>query len=187
MQVLDTNTFENTIRVYYPRVVGFVSLLHTKSDAEDIAQEVFAYLWKKRFSLSFPDERSLFSWLIRVAKSKSFDVFRKKSRNREVDSLDNIELAFAELCDEDFFETIGRKDLYNRILSYLDELPKSRREVFELAYVSELSAKEISELLNMPIRTVENHLYQSLKFLKEKAKTDKLLVLPILFLIIVLS
>ncbi|MGN1226785.1 MAG: RNA polymerase sigma factor [Candidatus Cryptobacteroides sp.] len=78
MQVLDKYTFERVIQDYYPKVVGFVSLLHSKADSEDIAQEVFAYLWDKRLTLTFNDERFLFAWLIRVAKSKSFDVFRKK-------------------------------------------------------------------------------------------------------------
>lgn len=187
MQVLDKYTFKRVIRDYYPKVVGFVSLLHSKADSEDIAQEVFAYLWDKRLTLTFSDERFLFAWLIRVAKSKSYDVFRKKSRNGIIDSLDELELAFAELSDEDFFEDLGRKDLYSRIISYLGELPEKRKEVFELSYVSGLSAKEISEVLNMPIRTVENHLYQTLKFLKERVKADKILIFPILFLISLFS
>ena len=51
-------------------------------------------------------------------------------------------------------------------------LPNDRypldRDVFRLYYVNNFSAKEISELLNMPLRTVENHIYQALRYLRGK-------------------
>ena len=53
-------------------------------------------------------------------------------------------------------------------MSRADELPEDRRSVFRRSYINNLSAKEISELMNMPVRTVENHLYQALKFLRER-------------------
>lgn len=49
-----------------------------------------------------------------------------------------------------------------------DQLPQERRDVFRLYYVNNFSAKEISELLNMPLRTVENHIYQALRYLRGK-------------------
>ena len=56
MTITNEQSFEAIIRGYYPRVVGYVSLIHSRIDAEDIAQDVFATLWEKRCSLEFPDE-----------------------------------------------------------------------------------------------------------------------------------
>ena len=77
MFIVDENTFDTLIREYYPRVVGYISLLHSRVDAEDISQDVFAILWEKRHSLNFNDESHLNAWLLRVAKTKSIDRLRR--------------------------------------------------------------------------------------------------------------
>jgi len=169
--IVDENTFDTLIREYYPRVVGYISLLHSRVDAEDISQDVFAILWEKRHSLNFNDESHLNAWLLRVAKTKSIDRLRRKKSSsvvRSLDSLTDIEIDYLMTHGDEVFEKLGRKDLFERILDLSDELPEIRKKVFRLSYLNDMSSKDISELLGLPLRTVENHLYQSLKYLRSK-------------------
>ena len=69
---------------------------------------------------------------------------------------------------DEVFEKLGRKDLFEKILDLSDELPEIRKKVFRLSYLNDMPSKDISELLGLPLRTVENHLYQSLKYLRSK-------------------
>ena len=174
MGYVNTESFERIIKAYYPKIVGFASLLHSRQDAEDIAQEVFISLWNKRSSLDFPDDAHLNAYLMKAARSRSIDKLRRKASGFQTESLSYIkkqELEWFEGSCEDLFERIGRKDLYEKIMNLADELPEDRRSVFRLSYINNLSAKEISELMDMPVRTVENHLYQALKFLRERMGT----------------
>lgn len=174
MGYVNTESFERIIKAYYPKIVGFASLLHSRQDAEDIAQEVFISLWNKRSSLDFPDDAHLNAYLMKAARNRSIDKLRRKASGFQTESLSYIkkqELEWFEGSCEDLFERIGRKDLYEKIMNLADELPEDRRSVFRLSYINNLSAKEISELMNMPVRTVENHLYQALRFLRERMGT----------------
>ena len=49
----------------------------------------------------------------------------------------------------------------------LNRLPERRREVFEMSRFDGLSNKEIAEKLQMPIRTVEDHIYKTLLELRK--------------------
>ena len=172
MFVTDEKTFDRVIRDYYPRVVGYISLIHSALDAQDIAQDIFATLWEKRRSIDFNDEQHLSAWLLRAAKTRSIDRLRRKSSSQtRFSDIRNSELEWIEDNDAELFEKLGRKDLYDRILYLADELPADRREVFRLSYVSLLSARDISQITGFPLRTVENHLYQALKFLRGKIKS----------------
>lgn len=172
MTITNEQSFEAIICGYYPRVVGYVSLIHSRIDAEDIAQDVFATLWEKRHSLEFPDEDHLAAWILKCAKTKSIDRLRRKKTSSVVSSLNSLseyELDYLMENGDEFFEKLGRKDLFEKVLSLSDELPEVRRNVFRLSYVNNLPSRDISKLMDMPMRTVENHLYQALKYLRSKA------------------
>ena len=163
MTITNEQSFEAIIRGYYPRVVGYVSLIHSRIDAEDIAQDVFSTLWEKRHSLEFTDEDHLAAWILKCAKTKSIDRLRRKKTSSVVSSLNSLseyELDYLMENGDEFFE---------KVLSLSDELPEVRRNVFRLSYVNNLPSRDISKLMNMPMRTVENHLYQALKYLRSKA------------------
>ena len=87
MTITNEQSFEAIIRGYYPRVVGYVSLIHSRIDAEDIAQDVFSTLWEKRHSLEFTDEDHLAAWILKCAKTKSIDRLRRKKTSSVVSSL----------------------------------------------------------------------------------------------------
>lgn len=184
MSIVNTESFDRIIKAYYPKIVGFASLLHSRQDAEDIAQDVFSTLWNKRLSLDFQDDAHLNAWLMKVARSRSIDRLRRKAAGFQMESLSYIQkqdLEWFEGNCEDLFERIGRKDLYEKILSVADELPEVRRGVFRLSYVNNFSSKEIAKIMNMPVRTVENHLYQSLKYLRNKIIPAEFVLLLCLF------
>ena len=69
------------------------------------------------------------------------------------------------------------KELLERVLGIIDELPDKRREVFRLSFLHDMSNAEIAELLGMPRRTVEGHLYLALKFLRNRISTEELFAL----------
>ncbi|MGM9752881.1 MAG: RNA polymerase sigma factor [Candidatus Cryptobacteroides sp.] len=183
MIITEAETFDNIIRAYYPKIMAYVSLLHSRQDAEDIAQDVFSLLWDKKNTLVFNDEHHLGAWLMTSAKSKSIDLFRKQARRAGQQSLSILEQTELDwFCESgpDLFEKIGRSDLYEKILALADELPPARKNVFRLSYVSNFSAKEISQMMDMPLRTVENHLYQALRFLRSKMEVVEFIIVFLL-------
>ena len=59
----------------------------------------------------------------------------------------------------------------------LQQIPEQRREVFLLAYIEGMKAQEIAEQLDLPKRTVDSHLYLTLKYLKKNMSKKHFLLL----------
>ena len=82
-----------------------------------------------------------------------------------------------ELCDEDssLLENLYYKEVLLLIKMTLSQLPDRRRQVFEMSRFEGLSHKEIADKLQIPLRTVEDHIYKTLTELR------KMLMFVILF------
>jgi RNA polymerase sigma-70 factor (ECF subfamily) len=61
-------------------------------------------------------------------------------------------------------------EMTSEVKSAIQSLPNMMREVVELHYIDELSYKEISHHLNIPIATIEGRLYRARRKLKEDLK-----------------
>ncbi len=179
IQIGDRKVFENVIGEYYPRLVGYASMLHSAHDAEDLVQDVFLTLWDKRSTLDFPDEARLSSWLFRTARSRMIDWFRRKSVSAAVslDALQSSDIQWLQSHDDSIISALSRKDLVGRTAKLCEELPEARRNCFKFAYQYNMSAKEISKMLGIPVRTVEGHIYQTLKFLRKKMGSGDYVIL----------
>ena len=82
-----------------------------------------------------------------------------------------------DLCDEDtsLLENLYYKEVLLLVKMALDQLPPKRRQIFEMSRFEGLSHKEIAEKLQIPLRTVEDHIYKTLTELR------KVLMFVILF------
>ncbi|OUO52354.1 RNA polymerase subunit sigma-70 [Parabacteroides sp. An277] len=179
-------TFRTLFRHYYPRLKAYaLTLIGEDAPAEDIVQDTFLYVWEHRTHLSADD--SLQAYLYRLVYTRCMDHFRKMQMADRYCS--EVYEEYLHDCQEllqtegTAFDELFTKDFYQRLYELVELLPAQRREVFLLAYIEGRKAKEIAEKLQMPVRTVESHLYLALKFLKSKmTKRDfyLLLWLPVL-------
>lgn len=144
-------------------VYGYLLRLTARPDvAEDLFQEVFLKLVRKPGAYT---EREKFkAWLFTVARNAAMDHFRRESSRNSV--------YFSEgskpLTDEDApgpletavspepgpQEVLENRALGEKIGAALERLSPDQREIFYLRHYSELSFKEIAEMLGLPIGTV---------------------------------
>lgn len=165
------DTFNQLFRFYYPRVAAYVaSLIGNEMIAEDVAQDVFLYVWENRKKLSL--EAGFHAYLFQTAYSRSIDYFRKSKHAQVVNEqllIDYME-EYSSLLkgEEEMLKNLYSKDFYKELYRLLDEMPAERKEVFILAYLQGMKAKDIAVIKEMPKRTVESHLYLAMKYLKRK-------------------
>lgn len=161
--------FNSLFRHYYPRIMAYVSAMVEQEVAEDIVQDVFLQVWENRKKLYIGE--GFHSYLFQSAYTKCLDHFKKQqsagkySLHAEYAYLQEYgELLKAEAS---VMEELYTKDFYKRLYDLLDQLPAQRREVFILTYINGLKAKEVATLTQIPQRTVESHIYLTIKYLKE--------------------
>lgn len=145
-------------------------------DAEDILQEVF-YELVEATRLLMPIEH-VTGWLLRVARNRITDLFRKKKP--EIFSDAALEDEAGELLQiEDMLPSpeAGPEALYVRNVLLeelefaLDELPEEQREVFVAHEIEGRSFKEMSAASSVSVNTLLSRKRYAVLHLRERLKS----------------
>ena len=139
-------------------------LTRNPDDAQDIVQE--AYLRAFRFFGGFhgSDGRS---WFLTIVRNISYTWLKQNKSLELVTEFDDNLLYLNESGAPDPETSQVLKSESEIVLAAVDQLPLEFREVIVLRELEELSYKEISQLLNIPIGTVMSRLARARKRLQK--------------------
>lgn len=152
----ETFAIEELYKEYGSLIYGIAySLVKNKEASEDIAQNVYLKIVKMDKKL-LPNNFEM-SWLYSVTKNETMN-YIKKNRT-EI----NIEDIYEISKEDEEIEEIIDKDAYNKIITGLDERDK---EIVSLKILGDRKFREISELLDLPIGTVQWRYYRALHTIK---------------------
>lgn len=183
MQLVNREAFDELFRCYYPRLISYISSILDSKIAEDIAQDVFLYVWENRKKIYFG--QGFQSYLFQSGYTRAMDYLRKQ--HTVMDYAQNVQTDFLEIYEklarneDSILDHLYSKDFYQTLHQLLDKIPEQRRNVFLLAYVDGLKSKDIAEQCNMSQRTVESHIYLTLKFLRERLLKKDFYIFLLLF------
>lgn len=146
-----------------PLYVFSLSYLKSKEDAENVVQETFIKIWKNREKLK-PDT-SFQSYLFTIALNLIRKYFNKSARLNKLKHDILLDSSANKLNFDD------RND-YQLLLDNLDELigkmPEKRKVAFVKKKIEEKSLKKISEEMSISTKTVEYHITEAMKYLREE-------------------
>lgn len=148
---------------YYEYLVNSVyRMVPDQSTAEDLVQEVFFEIWKKRAQLEF--KISVGAYLRRAVTNRALNYIRAKKMNFEGEDAAML-LKSEEINSAKKLEI---EDLRQLIDDSIDALPDKCRTVFSMSRFEEMKYIEIAESLGISIKTVENHISKALRLLKSR-------------------
>ena len=131
-------------------------------DIEECVADVFIYLWKNPGK--FNEQRgSLKSWLCIVAKSKAIDRYRQMSKENEVSLNEDILIEGTGVLDH-----VLSGELKRELIAAVNTLGDTDREIILRRYYYQQKPKDISFVLDIPVKQVENCLYRSKLKLRDK-------------------
>lgn len=156
---MDTNKeiYFNKLYEKYKKLVYAIafSILKDKESSEDIVQKVYTKIWEMdKQKLPSTNEAC---WLYSMTKNEAIDLIKYKKKLLNIDELYYISEENKELND------VADRDSYNRIIS---GLTLQEQEIISLKILSNLSFKEISQILNIPESTVKWRYYKSIHTLQ---------------------
>ena len=162
----DKEAFRFFFEKYYSDLCNLVNVyLHDSMMAEEIAQDIFIYIWKKKGDIVI--ESSVKSYLLRSAKNKSLNYIRNEKTKLDIHSkLANFNKETIEMPDT----VMDANQLREVINAAIDSLPERCREVYILGKEKSMSYKEISEELGISVKTVESQMGKALKKLRDELK-----------------
>lgn len=164
----DLNAFKQIYIYYYERLVQLANSLikHTEA-AEEVVDDVFLKIWLKRESLSTISNLTVYLYV--ATKNQSLNhISRNQSPNSSLTDL-NYEIKDITLNAE---EKLISAELLNKINQTIQQMPAQCKLVFKLVKEDGLKYKEVAEILNISVKTVEYHISKALKQIAEKVSAN---------------
>jgi len=126
--------------------------------AEDIVQEVFTNLWKKKDEIKI--NTSLKGYLYRSTINGSLNYIEKSKRSipLEQQAIENVGA-----LTNDLIESLNHLELEERVTQAINSLPSKCKTVFLLSRYEDMKYRQIAEHLGISIKTVENQMGKALK------------------------
>ena len=149
---------------YYDTLLELaMHFLKNISLAEEVVADTFLKLWEKRETLSI--QQSPKAYLLRAIKNASLNMLKKEQYSFR-------QAASKEETDSHNPESIIQyNQLFQQVDQLISEMPTQRQLVFRLNRLDGLRYKEIAELLDISVETVQKHMTQAVKFMSlHKAK-----------------
>ena len=156
----DELALNQAFKLYYPPLYAYI-FDKTKSVelTKDVVQLTFIKLWKYRLGLK--EDIELSHQIFRIARTTMIDELRHAQTIRKAESA-----CERPALSEDINESIFYNDTRRKLEELITRMPPMRQQVFRLSRLSQYNYKEISELLSISTKTVENHISLALKFIK---------------------
>jgi len=138
-------------------------MMHNRSDAEDICQEVFV----KAILTDRSQIREMKPWLLRIASNECNSVLRRR-KNGWTKELGAYLLSRPHLSNP-VEESVDQWEIKMEFCKLYSKLPDKIRMVVTLRYMNELTVPEISNVINIPEGTVKSRLNRGIKLLQNMA------------------
>lgn len=133
--------------------------------AEEIVQDVLVYLWEHPLRFD-PERGELRSWLAMLARRRGVDWVRREVSRRPSQAVAAVlaDVTTAPGADE----TVQAHDLAGRVRRGVTELPRTLREVVELAFFAGLTYREVALQLGIPEGTAKSRIRTALHSLARR-------------------
>lgn len=158
----DAAAFGQLYDKYRGKVFSYAyTLSKSRETAEEIVQEVFLKLWQKRTSIDA--ERNFEAYLRKVTLNHLLNFFKKAARHKALQEQIFRNMEMSRTGPE---EELMEKELQRAYREAVEKLPPQKKVIYRLSRQEELTHEQIARALNLSRNTVNNHLVEALKFIR---------------------
>jgi RNA polymerase sigma-70 factor (family 1) len=149
----DQAAFKLVYASFYKRLFQFaLAIVKTREAAEEIVEDVFIRIWQKRADLSAV--RNLRVYLYTATKNTALNYLSKKARESITEPFDHINIGLDQtsVTPEQILITA---EMFKKIQDTIEALPPRCKMIFKLVREDGLKYKEIAEILNITVNTID--------------------------------
>jgi len=166
----DAAAFRAFINEHQTRVFNIIlNRVQQVQDAEEITQDVFVDVYRK--SELFRGDASVNTWLYRIAMNKCIDRLRKRGRRNSWNIPGFLTSMYKEKNEpQDFYHpgiAAENREKAAILFRAMKQLPEKQHTAWTLSELENLSYKEISEIMELSISSVESLLFRARQKLKK--------------------
>lgn len=164
----DTDAFELLVERHKDMVYGVCfSVLRSRQDAEEAAQDTFLKLFRKRDL--YDDSRALEPWLLRIAGNTSRDMARRRRATTLPGAREQQGQSVLELVEDSRMSQRSQQDLTGQAVRQEIERMSARIRVpLELRYLNGLTNVEIAQVMGISLSSVKQRLARGKDLLQSR-------------------
>ncbi|MBV4357264.1 RNA polymerase sigma-70 factor [Pinibacter aurantiacus] len=170
----DQQSFRKLFDLFAHRLANFSqAILNSRETAVEVVDDVFVKLWKNRQQAL--DIQNISVYLYTAVKNSSLNYLSKKAKEQVTDPFDFININIS--ADQTPEQKMITKELFKKIESAIDQLPPRCKMVFKLVREDGLKYKDVAEILNISINTVDAQMVIAVRRISESMRGN--LSLPV--------
>jgi RNA polymerase sigma-70 factor (family 1) len=151
----DHQAYKELYTLLYGYLFQFArTFVKSRETAEEIVSDVFIKVWEKRRDLDKIENLKVYLY---VSTRNTAYNYLEKQRRTAVNHLEDYEAEFTSVYF-DPEQLLITADMLKLIQKAIDQLPPKCKMIFRLAKEDGLKYREVAEVLNISVKTVENQL-----------------------------
>jgi RNA polymerase sigma-70 factor (ECF subfamily) len=156
----DTQAYKQLFLLFYPSLVSFaVSIIRSKEVSEEIVSDVFLKIWEKRQKLDKVENLSFY--LFTAVRNRCLNQLQDQKNRASLEISDAV-IEFKSLYHDPEQRLISAETI-KEIQKAVQDLPPRCRMIFKLVKEEGFRYKEVAELMQLSVKTVENQMSLAFK------------------------
>ena len=156
------------LQMHKPLIAFSATITHSQESSEEIFSDVFMKIWSMKEALL--NIGNLKVYLYKSIKNASLNYLAKMRRVSLID-IDNLPDNFTGSGTPD--SRMLNQELAQKLSAAVSSLPPKCGLVFKLIKEENLSYKQVSEILDISVNTIEGHMTNALKKLSDSLRSYK--------------
>jgi RNA polymerase sigma-70 factor (ECF subfamily) len=148
----DQTSFRQLYHQFYKKLLQFAFVLtRNKEVAEELVEDVFIKFWKNRKNAE--NIRNVKIYIYSATKNTCLNYLSSKAHENITQPFDAISIELANPLSPD--QILIYRETYTKIKTAIETLPPRCKMIFKLIKEDGLKYKEVSEILNLSVSTIE--------------------------------
>jgi RNA polymerase sigma-70 factor (ECF subfamily) len=167
IQAGNQKAYEHLVQRYQNPLFNFIyRYVGDASTAEDLTQEVFLNIW--RAAPRFESRGKVSTWIFKIAYNLSMNEIKRRRRYQKF-----YQCLYDKMRSESVFSEHRKAiELEDEIMQALAQLPENQRAALLLRVNDGFSYREISDILNVSLASVESLIFRARRQLKNLVNSE---------------
>jgi RNA polymerase sigma-70 factor (family 1) len=156
--------------IFGKRLIHFSkAITHSQETAEEIVEDVFVKLWCKRADILEIDNLSVYLYV--SVKNRSLNAIEKRNRELVRIPFEELDITMSEPAP-DPFKLLITSEMIKEMQKAMEALPPRCKLIFKMVREDGLKYKEVAEILNISVNTIDAQMAIATKKICETMHTS---------------
>jgi len=157
----DESSLELLYQLYFRKLLSFAqTFLASREIAEEVVEDIFINIWAKREDIVLIQNLNVY--LYKAVKNRCMNELHKQANHIKTETFDTVEHDIHLIISSPLDHLVMSEMLQSMEVA-VESLPQRCKQIFKLIREDGLKYKEVAEILNISVNTIDNQMAIAVK------------------------